>query len=462
MGEIHVKDSTDTLRDIQKIFVKDSTGTIRGPIRKAFVLDGSNVRDVFTKTDTLSVSGTSSTLNTAQAEQVTITVNSIDNQVTSETYTRTIGTQTVGGSVANLTGSAVLAQGQGSFSVAFSQRAQFTSNMTCGSNGNVTANGNIVFTSGGSGQGDNAANMGFSGGVRVCHVDAVVNSAGTISNPAHVYANFTGSGSSTTTSASLTTTISSGTSLGIPNGVTSFKMMSYVQVNKNPTGDNFSTASSFLNNPSGAFTSTGPTNTVALTSTNSSANGNCTFSVSGPFTLNSTTFSATDNTSTAASDINTAIQSVLPAGASSSASSNVVTINFAAGAVTDLVFTEVNGSQTGSATPANTNGATSTLTPGGSVNAPNGVTEVIVNQGTNESGALSVVPITTGGTTTNITITTNSNTDSAGTQIATALNSISGVDATFDSGTDKVTVITAGDVSVGTITNANSLAVAVD
>ena len=176
-------------------------------------------------------------------------------------------TSTVGASVANLTGSAVIAQGQGAFSVAFSQQARFTSNMTCGNNGNVTANGNIVFTSGGSGSGDNAAVMGVLGGVRICHVDAVVNSAGTISNASHIYKNFTSSTfvstSSTTTSASCTVTIPNGTALDIPNGVTSFKIMTFISVTKNPTGQNESSASSFLNNPSsGAFTSTTTTSTT--------------------------------------------------------------------------------------------------------------------------------------------------------------------------------------------------------
>ena len=56
MGEIHVKDSGNSLREVKKVFVKDSTGTLRGPIRKAFVRDGSSVRDVFTKIETLSIS----------------------------------------------------------------------------------------------------------------------------------------------------------------------------------------------------------------------------------------------------------------------------------------------------------------------------------------------------------------------------------------------------------------------
>ena len=201
-----------------------------------------------------------------------------------------------------------------------------------------------------------------------------------------------------------------------------------------------------------------PYNNVAVQSTNYSANGGATFSISGPFSVGSTTFSNTDNISTAASYINTTIQSALPAGASSSVSSNVVTINFAPGAVTDLSFSTGNGSVTGSQTPADTNGATSTYTEAGSVSASSSV----ISQGTNQTGNLSVVPITTGSTTTNITIPNNTNTDGAGTAIASALNGLSGVTSSYDSGTNKVTVITSDDISVGTISDANSLSVSVD
>ena len=77
----------------------------------------------------------------------------------------------------------------------------------------------------------------------------------------------------------------------------------------------------------------------------------------------------------------------------------------------------------------------------------------------NQSGSLTVVPITTGSTTTNITIPNNTDADGAGTAIASALDAVSGVSSSYDSGTNKVTVITSGDVSVGTISNANSLSV---
>tara|TARA_R110002020_G_scaffold380766_1_gene591926 strand:+ start:5940 stop:6632 length:693 start_codon:yes stop_codon:yes gene_type:complete len=165
-------------------------------------------------------------------------------------------TTTVGASVANLTGSAVSSSGQGSFSIAFAQVAQFTSNMTCGNNGNVTANGNIVFTASGSGSGDNAAVMGVSGGVRIVSTDATTNAAGTLTGGTQ-YSAFSGSGSAGTTSCSLSTTISNGTSLGIPSGTTAFKILSYISVSKNPDSDNQSSASAGLSNPtSGAFTST--------------------------------------------------------------------------------------------------------------------------------------------------------------------------------------------------------------
>ena len=166
-------------------------------------------------------------------------------------------TTTVGASVANLTGSAVSSSGQGSFSIAFAKVAQFTSNMTCGNNGNVTANGNIVFTASGSGSGDNAAVMGVSGGLRVVSTDATTDVNGNLTGGTQ-YSAFSGSATSqTTTSCSLSTTISNGTSLGIPSGTTAFKILSYISVSKHPTGNNESSASAGLSNPtSGAFTST--------------------------------------------------------------------------------------------------------------------------------------------------------------------------------------------------------------
>ena len=208
------------------------------------------------------------------------------------------------------------------------------------------------------------------------------------------------------------------------------------------------------------FTAT-KNNTVSYNNVNvqssSSVNGGATFSIGGTFSA-SGTLSQTNSTNSAASALNTAIQGSLPAGASSSVSNNVITITFAPGAVTDLTGSASGGSASGSVTPADTNGATSTYTPGGTASISAGIS----TQGSNISGSLTVVPITVGSTTHNISITSGANTDQAGTDIANALNALSGVTASYDSATDNITVITSEDISVGTISNANSLAVSVD
>ena len=165
-------------------------------------------------------------------------------------------TTTVGASVANLTGSAVTNSGS-SGAFYFDQHARFSSNMTCGSNGNVTANGNIVFTSSGSGSGDNADPLTISGGVRIVSANATTNAAGTVTSGT-TYKSFTGSQTAQAlNSGTLTTTISNGTALDVPSGTTSFKILTYASVSKRMTGQNEGSASAGLNNPtSGAFTST--------------------------------------------------------------------------------------------------------------------------------------------------------------------------------------------------------------
>ena len=167
-------------------------------------------------------------------------------------------TTTVGASVANLTGSAVSIQnGDASFGHKFSQSSRFTSNMTCGNNGNVTASSNIVFVANGSGAGDNASLMPISAGVRIVSTDATANAAGTLTGGTE-YRDFTGSTTSAVFSCSSTTTIPSGTDLQIPSGTTSFKILTYIAVSKSPrSNDGECSASTSLNNPSsGAFTST--------------------------------------------------------------------------------------------------------------------------------------------------------------------------------------------------------------
>jgi len=184
---------------------------------------------------------------------------------------------TVGGSIASLTGSQ---NGYGGSSTPilnhyYAVASRFTGNMTCGNNGDVTADGDITFTTTAIASGDNAENMAFinsgsvnTGGVRIATTDASADSnnlqngiLNTGTSPI-VFKSFSG----TQTSAFLTggtyvTTIPNGTSFDIPSGVTSFKMFSHASGRKRMTGGNEGSVTITIGNGSGNYTSTGTINT---------------------------------------------------------------------------------------------------------------------------------------------------------------------------------------------------------
>ena len=90
-------------------------------------------------------------------------------------------TTTVSGSIPNLVGTQNGYGGSSNLLGAFyySVASRFTGNMTCGNDGNVTADGDITFTTTASAGGDNAHNVQFvnsgevnTGGVRICTLDA--------------------------------------------------------------------------------------------------------------------------------------------------------------------------------------------------------------------------------------------------------------------------------------------------
>jgi|TARA_R100000479_G_scaffold166563_1_gene106491 hypothetical protein len=185
-------------------------------------------------------------------------------------------TTTVSGSIPNLTGSQ---NGYGGSSNPYlnhyySVASRFTGNMTCGNDGNVTADGDITFTTVATASGDNAENMQFvnsgqvnTGGVRICTTDAtgtgnnlqngILNSG---TSPI-VFKSFSG----TQTAASLTggtyvTTIPDGTSFNIPQGTTSFRMFTHASGRKRMKGDNSGFCTVNVGAGSGSFTSTNTSN----------------------------------------------------------------------------------------------------------------------------------------------------------------------------------------------------------
>ena len=207
-------------------------------------------------------------------------------------------TTTVSGSIPNLVGTQNGYGGSSNLLGAFyySVASRFTGNMTCGNDGNVTADGDITFTTTASAGGDNAHNVQFvnsgevnTGGVRICTLDAtgtgnnlqngVLNSG---TSPI-VFKSFDG----TQTAASLTagtyvTTIPNGTSFNIPQGTTSFRMFTHASGRKKQQS---SDDSGFINitvgNGSGNFTSTNTGN--VNTSVPSGGSGDTEFQFSDLF-----------------------------------------------------------------------------------------------------------------------------------------------------------------------------------
>ena len=200
-------------------------------------------------------------------------------------------TTTVGGSVPNLAGSPTTTAGHTGGLYFNNNQAQLTGTITCGNNGNVTANGNITFTNSGSNN-NSATDVGgtMSGGVRIVSTNTTFNSAGTILSGTQ-YTYFTGVASAWTCTGNsgncdsgygtLTTTIPSGTSLQIPNGVTSFKILTYgycnAKVRDDGSGGYEGSAGLSLGNPSGSITSTTTTSTTTNINPNVPTNGAISF-----------------------------------------------------------------------------------------------------------------------------------------------------------------------------------------
>tara|TARA_B100000287_G_scaffold218803_1_gene206351 strand:+ start:4915 stop:5649 length:735 start_codon:yes stop_codon:yes gene_type:complete len=179
-------------------------------------------------------------------------------------------TTTVGGSVPSLAGSPVNYSLHGGGNYHTNWKSQLTGTITCGSNGNVTANGAITFVNNGTNS-DSATNEGGSmnGGVKIVSTDSVITSHnGSFSGT--LYDQFTGSLDSWTCTGNsgncdwgygtFTTTIPNGTDLGIPNGVTSFKILTYGTCSARVRGDGSGGYTGYgsvtLGNPSGSITST--------------------------------------------------------------------------------------------------------------------------------------------------------------------------------------------------------------
>lgn len=368
-------------------------GTGRQEVQTLTVAEGTTsvVSGGINDVQTITSSGSTSTTTTqdARAETTTLNISAINNAVTRTTYTTPSPVTTnVNNSVADASfgNDAVQAFG-GQFGVSVNY-ASASDIFTCGNNGDVQANGNIVITSRVvSSQGGGRLTVGQYN-VNIVSADATFNTG--IFTSGTVYSTFTVPGADPAPENSghtSTVTIPNDTDLGIPAGVTRFKIVTHWSAFRVENMEGEAQVIIFPASSTGSFTSTntfqGPT-----TSSPSTRNGGANWRISGPFS-DSGTFGIHNSSSTAASDINSGIQAQLPTGWSSSASGSNVIITSPAGVQNDIIFTLGNGSatdQTNSPSP----GSSSFDQPAGTVSG----SIASVTQGQNEIPSQSIYNVT--------------------------------------------------------------------
>ena len=218
-----------------------------------------------------------------------------------------------------------------------------------------------------------------------------------------------------------------------------------------------------LNNPTGSpaadqyFSGTAYStqSNYQVTSSSTQINGGATYAFSGPFSA-SGSFSQTTNTSTAAGEVRTAIDNAKPGGWSVGGSGNTITIASPGGAQTDGTLT-VTGQSAVSANTTPSAGSSSTGREASTVSASGGVTQ----QGSNISGSQTVATVNNGTSSTTTTLASGADTDASGTAIANAMNGLSNTTSSYNSSTNKITVETVGDTSIS-LSNPGSLSVSKD
>jgi len=499
-----------TIRTPHNIYAKDGSNIRRIRQIKALDTDGSTIRDAFTKSDFFDVSGTASTLTPAVPEQLSFSINSIDNDVTRTTYTgntsystssyhqSTSGTYYGNGSgMPSYPGGSVSSPSySGGYynerEINWGQTVQvrfLTPSFTLGnatSSGSAYINFSITCTGyctyGASpdqalvciGIYDGGASLATGGnafavtGVQGTqfpypsyfsnHYVNVAGNAGAYSFANHL-GNVSG-GSGGIDYVPWTYQFNSGnvtlSGLGASGTFRVYFCMHYSDYNHT------SVRMIRLNNPSGksqSFSgniySTQQTSSYYVTTSSQQVNGGASFNFSGPFSA-SGTFSQTTSTSTAGSDVRSALNSAKPSGWSVGGSGNNITVASPAGSQTDGSLS-VSGGGGYSANTTPPSGSSSSSQENSSVSASGGVTQ----QGSNVSGSQTVATVNNGTSSTTTTIASGANTDTSGTAIASAMNGLSNTTASYDSSANKITVKTAGDTSIS-LSNAGSLSVQKD
>tara|TARA_B100000212_G_scaffold278954_1_gene218667 strand:- start:319 stop:1800 length:1482 start_codon:yes stop_codon:yes gene_type:complete len=192
-----------------------------------------------------------------------------------------------------------------------------------------------------------------------------------------------------------------------------------------------------------------------VSSSSSTVNLGATFSFSGAGFSGSGSFSTSNTASTHAETLRSSIAGQLPSGWSATRSNNTVTVTAPAssGNVNDMSVGISNGSGVNQGTNPSP-GQTFTVRPASNVSGSGSTT----TQGQGQTGNLTSATVTSGGNSTSINLSNGASTDTAGSEIASAMNGLADTTATYDSGTNRMTVVAPGDTSVS-LSNANTLSI---
>ncbi|BAQ86949.1 hypothetical protein [uncultured Mediterranean phage uvMED] len=460
-----------TLRTPHNIYVLDGS-TVRR-VRQIRALDGSTLRHPFTKTDYFDFSGTANTLNPATAEVYTYEITQGTNSGTQTVYTG--GTTTSVSSSTNSYTWSFFAGNPGStpyggdsWTRAFSNmgQARYLTGLNYFPSHTSTSMSYQIWIRAYYANAFNYGNVGV--------YDSSANIAGGTNNW-NTYTHFVGP---TTWSTKYHEphggpSVSGGTSGASPqHALRSGSSANWGWYGSNYSFNNTSSAgvgvkvyaSSFIGYGGGTYGTSyiycymyGTTQTTSNTvsSSSSTVNLGATFSVSGAgWSVGSTSFGTNNSTSQQAGVIKNAINSALPSGWSVSKSGSIVTVTAPAssGNVNDMSVSISNGSGINQGTNPSP-GQTFTVRPASNV-AGSGSTV----QGVGQTGNLTSATVTSGGNSTSVNLSNGASTDTAGSEIASAMNGLADTTATYDSGTNRMTVVAPGDTSVS-LSNPNSLSV---
>jgi len=192
-----------------------------------------------------------------------------------------------------------------------------------------------------------------------------------------------------------------------------------------------------------------------VSSSSSTVNLGATFSFSGAGFSGSGSFSTSNTASTHAETLRSSIAGQLPGGWSATRLNNkvYVTAPSSSGNVNDMSVSISNGGGVNQGTNPSP-GNTSTVRPASNVSGSGSTT----TQGQGQTGNLTSATVTSGGNSTSINLSNGASTDTAGSEIASAMNGLADTTATYDNSTNRMTVVAPGDTSVS-LSNPNTLSI---